>query len=48
MDGDHGVTFNHKELPSDVDLEHFMGGKSANGGVYASHHHVHGNHANGI
>eukprot|EP00253_Pinus_taeda_P000983 PITA_00983 len=48
VDGDHGVTFNHKELPSDVELEHFMGGKSANGGVYACHHHVHGNHANGI
>jgi delta-1-pyrroline-5-carboxylate synthetase len=48
VDGDHGVTFNHKELPSDVELEHFMGGKIANGTVNASHHDVHGNHANGI
>lgn len=48
VDGDHGVTFNHKELPSGVELEHLMGSKTANGGDNASHHHVHGNHANGI
>ncbi|XP_057866769.2 delta-1-pyrroline-5-carboxylate synthase isoform X2 [Cryptomeria japonica] len=43
VDGDHGVTFNHKELPPEPQLKDLKNSKIASNGVHAPHHH--GNHS---